>query len=162
MEIIPTSVSLVLFPKLLHQADGGWMMMRRSLAQVALVMLAACLAVAVLSDTLVDLAFGSEFVRSSSMLRLLLPQVFLISLTSIVSQFIAAKGMPLAILCVWIVGLVIAILLGSLLIPAYGGDGAAVALSLAYAVIFVLAATLAFMRRRRLDPSSLTRAELLE
>jgi len=147
MEIIPTSVSLVLFPKLLHQADGGWMMMQRSLIQVAQVMLAACLAVAVASGVLVDVAFGPEFVRSGSMLRLLLPQVFFISLTSIVSQFIAAKGMPLAILGIWIVGLVIAVLLGSVLIPIYGGDGAAAALSLAYAVTFVLVVTLAFGRR---------------
>jgi O-antigen/teichoic acid export membrane protein len=162
MEIVPTSVSLVLFPKLLHQADDGWMMMRRSLAQVAVVMLAVCLAVTVLSDTLVDVAFGPDFVRSSSMLRLLLPQVFLISLTSIVSQFIAAKGMPRAILAVWTAGLVIAILLGSLLIPAYGGEGAAAALSLAYAVIFVLIMTLAFMRRRTIGARSRTRAEVLE
>lgn len=148
LEIIPTSVSLVLFPKLLHEVDQGWTMMQRALIRVAVIMAAVCIAVAIVSDALFGLAFGVEFSRSSSMLRLLLPQVFFISTTSIVSQYLAAKGMPLTLLGVWVIGLATATVLGSVLIPLYRGEGAAAALSLAYVVIFALATTLAIAYQR--------------
>jgi antigen flippase len=147
LEILPTSVALVLFPRLLHEADEGWHMMTKALARVALMMVGVCFAIWIGSDALFALAFGPDFDRSSLMLRLLLPQVFLISVTTIVSQFLAAKGIPLSLIGVWALGLVIALLLGSLLIPVHRGEGAAVALSLTYLLVFGLATALAFVHR---------------
>lgn len=138
LEIIPTSVALVLFPTLLRTELGGWRVMRRTLLAVAGVMAVICVSVAVLSEPLIELGFGSKFGGSATILKLLLPEVFFIALTTIASQYLAAIGMPLALLGIWIVGVIAVLAAGSILIPMYGGNGAAAALSLTYALIFFL------------------------
>src|SRR5207249_1244192 len=64
LEIIPTSVSLVLFPKLVRMEKLGWPLMTRSLFAVAALMAAVCGFVAFACEPLVALAFGPEFQRT--------------------------------------------------------------------------------------------------
>jgi O-antigen/teichoic acid export membrane protein len=147
LELVPTSIALVLFPRLVRMNVGAWSEMIRSLRTVAGLMAGICLVVAVLSEPLVVFAFGPEYLASAVMLRLLLPQVFFIGVTTIVSQYLAALGMPVVLLLVWGFGLAAVTAFGLFLIPAYGGVGAALAPSLTYALVFALVLTAAFRRR---------------
>jgi antigen flippase len=149
LEIIPTSVSLVLFPRLVRMESLGWPLMAKALVAVAAVMAVVCILVALFCEPLIAAAFGSEFRRTAAILRLMLPQVFFIGMTSIVSQYLAALGMPMIVLAAWAVALVVVIVLGMSLIPTYSSEGAAVALSLTYAGVFALMLVVAAARRPR-------------
>jgi antigen flippase len=153
IEVIPTSVSLALFPKLLRMDRDGWAITSRSLLNMAVVMVTVCVFAAIVCEPLMHLAFGSEFAAAVPMLRFLLPQVFFIGLTAIASQYLAARGMPPTLLAIWAFGVVASGVFGRVLIPLYGGEGAAIALSLAYVLIFILVMALALTSRPR-QPSA--------
>ncbi len=57
---------------------------------------------------------------------------FVYGLVVIISQYLAAIGFPRELIAVWLVALCVLLLSGWLLIPNYGGQGAAMSLSLAY------------------------------
>jgi O-antigen/teichoic acid export membrane protein len=68
----------------------------------------------------------------------MLPGVLAKGITTIVSQHVAAAGMPRPIVWIWAVGLAASIALGRLLIPEYGLTGAGVAYSITYGILLLL------------------------
>jgi O-antigen/teichoic acid export membrane protein len=99
------------------------------------------------------LAFGPAFVPAAAVLQLMLPGVFALGTTTVLSQYLAAIGVPRITIAVWVVALVSALGLGRLLIPSHAGAGAAVALSITYWILLVLVFATA-IRYRDLEPSS--------
>jgi O-antigen/teichoic acid export membrane protein len=78
----------------------------------------------------------------------MLPGTFFLALIQIVSQYLAAVGFPALQLAIWTAGFLLTCGLSIVLVPWYGGVGAAVSLSIAYTVIFLLQATLAVCLQR--------------
>ena len=147
LAIIPASVALVLFPKLVKDAAGRWHSTVRVSAVVAGALAVACGIAGLLAVPFMRIAFGTAFVPAAAVLQLLLPGVFALGVASVLSQFLAAIGVPRLLVGIWIVTLGILLLVGRLLIPRHAGAGAAASLSIAYAALLTMVATLAYRHR---------------
>ena len=148
--ILPVSVALVLFPRLVRDGRGAWHAALRHLGVIAVLMLLGVGVAALLAQPLVLLAFGKVYLASVPILFCMLPSVFFLGLTAIVSQYLAAIGYPKSVITVWALGLVVMAAAGIMLIPSLSGVGAAISLSIGHLCIFFLLLGLAFRKARRL------------
>jgi antigen flippase len=155
LAILPTSVALVLFPRLVRDARGRWSAAVRSVAVVAAILAVVCGITAALATPFVRIAFGARYAPAADVLRIMLPGVFAIGTATILSQYLAAVGMPRAMVAVWGGAVVVVLALGRCLIPLHAGAGAAAALSTTYGVVLVFLAALAW-RYREATPSDQT------
>ncbi len=151
LAIIPTSVALVLFPDLVRDERRRWALTMRSCAVVFVVLSAACIVVGFVAGPVIRIVFGHGFAPSVGVLQWLLPGVVGLGVTSVVSQYLAAVGMPRIVIWVWLGDLVCAGLVGFLLIRRNGGVGAAEALSITYWIAFGAMLAVSYRYRRRLD-----------
>ncbi len=152
----PASLALILFPKLVQNADQREQLTYRWLSRAAVLLLIAVAVSSLVAVPAVYVAYGSTYLPVVPALRWMLPSVLFSGLTSILSQYMAAAGYPKSVIAIWLLGFVLMICTGCYLIPKYGGVGAGSSLSLAYAFVFVL--HLMFMRfmhgeRRQLVPA---------
>lgn len=138
LAIIPTSVALVLFPNLVRDRERSWAATRRSCLLVAAALIATCGAVAALAGPFIELVFGSSYSAAAPILRFMLPGVVAVGVTTIVSQYLAAHGLPRILLAIWAGAAVLTAVLGLLLIPSHGGTGAAIALTITYMIVALM------------------------
>jgi O-antigen/teichoic acid export membrane protein len=138
LSILPASVALVLFPNLVRTKDGRWETTRRYLFSVGLMVMAACLIAAFLVKPFVKIAFGNAFLPSAPIVLWMLPGVFFLSLTTILSQHLAAMGFPKSLVIIWGISFIVVILSSVILIPLFSGIGATMALSITYALLFFM------------------------
>lgn len=148
LAILPASVALVLFPRLVRDAHGRWTAAVRSAVVVASLLIVVCGLTAILATPFVRVAFGARYAPAAGVLRIMLPGVFAIGTSTIVSQYLAAVGMPRSMVAIWGAAVVLVFVLGRLLIPAHAGAGAAAALSVTYGVVLVLLSGLAWRHRQ--------------
>lgn len=156
--IVPTSLALMLLPRFVQNQDRAWCLLWRSLAETTVFMLVACLAAAWLVTPAIQFAFGTAYLAASPMLAWMLPGVFFLGLSSIVSQYLAANGIPKRSIGIWGVAVLLQCGLGLWLIPIYGGVAAAATFSVVYVVNFALQLALAcsIARRRLLVTTQVT------
>lgn len=148
--ILPAAVSAALFPRLVSMQSGRWQTTLRSFFIFGTLYLAICLAAAGCAP-LLPYVFGASFAPSVGIFYWLLPSAFFYGLTGIVSQYLAALGLPRSLLAVWAVATALIVAAGLWLIPNGGAVGAAQALSLACAVLFAAVFALASLRIARLE-----------
>jgi O-antigen/teichoic acid export membrane protein len=147
--IVPQSMALVLFPALITATEGRFKTTLRNLVVVGLLVATGCGLVALFAEPFVRVIFGSSFSETAPMLRWMMPGVLFLAFTAILSQYLAASGFPMSLVAVWVCGSVMAATLGWLLIPVSGGVGAAIAMSLTHAAIFVAVLILSLSTARR-------------
>ncbi len=143
----PAAVALVLFPRLVRQTENNWRTSVRTMAVVGLVLLVTCAAIALLADPLIRVAFGQRFAPAVEPLQFLLPGVVALGMLTVMSQFLGAVGLPVALVAAWAGALVLVVILGLALVPAAGASGAAISLSIAY--VALLGAVVAIALRYR-------------
>jgi O-antigen/teichoic acid export membrane protein len=142
--VVPTTVAMVLFPDLVKRpADCRLARTMRVAGQIALIMAALCVSIGWVAAWIVPAVFGESFTPAVRILWWMLPGVFAFSLTTIVSQYLAAHGIPPANVWAWLGGLVFLLASGSQLIPRWGVLGAAVSLSLTYVLMVITIVLLA-------------------
>jgi O-antigen/teichoic acid export membrane protein len=151
--ILPSAVAASLFPRLMAMPSGRWQATLRSFALFGTLYLAACIAAAACAP-LLPYVFGMSFKPSVAIFYWLVPSAFFYGITSIVSQYLAALGLPRSLLAVWAAATALLIVAGLWLIPQGGALGAAQALSLACAFLFVGVFALASLRMARLERTS--------
>jgi O-antigen/teichoic acid export membrane protein len=124
--LLPATIGLLLFPSLVR-ADGErrWKDFKLVTVQLGAVMAVLCLIVAGLVFPLIEIAFGPAYTQTGQIMLALLPGVFFLAVTSTVSQFLSAFGIPWSQLVVWIVAFVIQVALSMLLFDKYGVLGLA-------------------------------------
>jgi O-antigen/teichoic acid export membrane protein len=144
LNLAPTSLALVLFPKLIQDTSRRWETTLISLVITGAFMLAACALCAVLLAPLVQLVYGPAYLPAVSILSWMLPATIFYGLTSVISQFLAAAGFPRHVVTIWTLGFIVNLSLSYLLIPRLAGVGASISLSIAYAIIFFLQLALAW------------------
>lgn len=142
INVIPGTVALVLLPRILRNNDP-YAMMRSQLRLVGCVLLLLCVLAAWLGHDLIFMVYGERFAGAYVMLLWGLPGAFGLGLISIHSQYLAAAGIPIALIWIWIGGLAVEAGFSVCLIPAYGGAGAMAALSVTYIVVLCLVQWLA-------------------
>jgi len=147
--ILPQSIALVLFPTLITAKNGQFRATLKQLAIVGVLLAAGCGVVALAAEPFLRIVFGPRFLATVPILRWMLPSAFFLGLTSVQSQYLAARGFPVSLVGLWIGGSVMAVGLGRVLIPSGSGIGAAMALSATHAVMFAGVLALSVLAARR-------------
>lgn len=158
--ILPQSIALVMFPSLVSASTGRFRLTLMNVAVGGVVLGLACGAIGVLADPFVPAVFGADFSAAVPILRWMLPAAFFFGLTSMLSQYLAAAGFPVSLVAVWLGGAGASVMTGWLLIPRFGGVGAAMAQSLTYAAIFLAILGLSVWHARRRSPSATSAAQV--
>jgi O-antigen/teichoic acid export membrane protein len=102
----------------------------------------------------VHLAFGSRFEPAVPVIRAMLPGVLLVGVTAIVSQYLAAGGMPISVVATWFGGAALTALLGRVLVGRFGAVGAALTLSVTYGLILAVLTILTVAMAGRLSSAA--------
>jgi O-antigen/teichoic acid export membrane protein len=135
--ILPQSIATVLFPRLIASSGAGRLAQTmRDVGRTAVLLALVCGAVWLLATPAINLVFGAEFAPAVPILRALLPAVFLLGVTSVVSQYLAATGFPLSVVVCWLIAAVAGSALSYECVTRFGPVGAGHALSLTYAAVF--------------------------
>jgi O-antigen/teichoic acid export membrane protein len=155
MSIIPATVSLLLFPKLVQAGMNRNSILAKNLLGVGTIMLIGCAAAGVLAPSLLPWLFGQHYAPAVKMLIWMLPGIFFLSLITVLSQYLAAIGFPWSVPAAWLSGVVILIATGIPLIDRYGATGASMSISLAYFAVLSAIGGLCFshyrVAKRRLE-----------
>ena len=133
--LLPGVIATLLFPRVTAEQDQQGETTALVTRYTAFVTFLSCLA-AVPFSFLLPLIYGAEFKEASGLLLILLPGVYLVGLESVMVQHFNALGLPRIIPFYWIVTLIINVVLVFLWVPRMGAQGAAVASTLSYALIF--------------------------
>ncbi len=149
LNILPVTVALLLFPKLVRNQREGWEMMLSALKTTALAMLLICASGAVLARPVIRIAYGPAYLPAVQLLIWMMPGVFFIALTSIVSQYLSSRGFPIEQVMVWILAFAGVVISGVVLVPRYHLLGAGLSFSLTCCGLFTLMFLLAFRYRVR-------------
>jgi len=137
--LLPGVIATLLFPRVTTEQDVRGETTCLVSRYTTLIMFACCLA-AVPFSLLLPVVYGPAFTDATKLLLILLPGVYLMGLESVLVQHFNALGLPRAIPIYWIVTLVLNLVLVFTLVPRFGAQGAAIASSISYALIFALVA----------------------
>lgn len=137
--LLPSVIATLLFPRITAEQDARGETTCSVTRYATLIMFLCCLGAVPLS-LLLPVVYGSEFSDSTLLLWILLPGVYLMGLESVLVQHFNALGLPRAIPIYWLITLILNLVLVFALVPRYGAQGAAIASSISYALIFALVA----------------------
>jgi O-antigen/teichoic acid export membrane protein len=135
--LLPGVIATLLFPRVTAEQDARGETTCLVTRYTAFITLFCCLA-AIPFSFLLPLIYGSAFSDATRLLLILLPGVYLVGLESVLVQHFNALGLPRIIPLYWIATLAINLLLVFSLVPRFGAQGAAMASTLSYALIFGL------------------------
>ena len=114
----------------------------------AVAMLVLCLVVAA-SGFLLPTIYGTDFAESRYQLWILLPGLLLIGVQSVLVEHFARTGLPSVIPLFWVLTIALNLILNIMLVPPYGGRGAALASTMSYSVVFILVSIYFWAATRR-------------
>lgn len=143
--IIPATIGTLLFPYLIGVSDK-WLKTNDILKQTALIMGIICLLVYFLISPVVLMLFSAKFYDSILIIHTLLPGAFFMSLTGVISQFLASTGYPKLQAIIWVFSLFVWLIGGVFLIKEYAGVGAGISISIVNILLFIMLYTLAYRR----------------
>jgi O-antigen/teichoic acid export membrane protein len=135
--LLPGVIGTLLFPRVTAEPDVRGETTSLVTRYTAFVTFCCCLATVPFSF-LLPFIYGAEFSDATWLLLILLPGVYLVGLESVMVQHFNALGLPRVIPVYWVVTLIVNLLLVFSLVPRWGAQGAALASTVSYALIFVL------------------------
>jgi O-antigen/teichoic acid export membrane protein len=144
---IGTTISMLVFPNAAEAGAEAWPLVKRITVTTSVALVAICLVGYALAPLGVRILFGVAFLPAVAPFRILLPGIWMLSVETLLVQYLNGIGMPIAILWSWIVAFAVNIGLNALLIPAMGIEGAAWASTVAYGLAFT--AVVALVARDR-------------
>jgi O-antigen/teichoic acid export membrane protein len=133
--IIPSVVGAILFPRVASGDSKD--LTAKVLRTMNAFFLPLFLLLALLAEPIITLLFGAEFLASATALRIILPGAFLLGLEVIIAGDIAGRGYPWPVALLWIPVFVINSVGYILLVPSHGINGAALATTISYSIVFV-------------------------
>jgi len=133
--ILPTSVGMVIFPRLVKTRAGAWPETRAALVGTLVLIAASCALAVGLGPLVLPAVFGRAFADAYEPMLGLLPAVVCISAVSILSQFVVARGFPILLVLTWLAGLGVTVLTAFKLYNAHGITGLAWSQSIGAAVV---------------------------
>ena len=137
--LLPGVIATLLFPRVTGEQDARGETTCLVSRYTTIVMFVCCLG-AVPFSLVLPVLYGPAFADATKLLLILLPGVYLMGLESVLVQHFNALGLPRAIPLYWVVTLILNLVLVFALVPRYGAQGAAIASSISYALIFALVA----------------------
>jgi len=148
--IVPVTIGMVLFPKLVQNQNDAWKMTKQMLAIVSIIMVVLCVVAILLGDFFIGLVYGKAFLPSVSMMIWLMPGAFCLGATSILSQYLSSTGFPISQVVIWFMSFIIIVVLSGFLIPQLFGAGAAIAQSATYVLTFIMMFILSIRTKRNM------------
>lgn len=136
VSVLPISFALVIFPRLVRQDLGRYEAAMKNARLMAVIMAAACIGAAILIQPFVTIAFGEAYAPAIQVFMAMLPGIFFLGVSTMISQYLAAVGFPLKTIAVWVLPVLCVVIFSALLVPRVGAVGAAIALSAGYVVLF--------------------------
>ena len=136
INVIPGTIALVLLPRLMR-SDDPYSHMRSQVKIVALLLVGIVMLVGIFGADFIRLIYGEEFAGVYHMLMWGIPGVIGLGLISIISQYLAVNGIPVALIWAWALGFMVEVGLALYLVPLYGGVGAMLSLSVAYSTVLI-------------------------
>ena len=136
--VIPGAIGFLVFRLGAVSAVGHWDRTLALARVTLLVTVAGAAMLALAAPALVPLLFGSQYGPSVPAVRWLLPGVVLLGLQSVISNYIASRGRPRAVLVAWLLAAGLGIGLDLVAIPALGISGAAAVSSVSYLAVVAL------------------------
>ena len=135
--LLPSVIATLLFPRVTAEQDARGETTVLVARYTALITFFCCLA-AVPFSFLLPLIYGEAFTEATWLLLILLPGVFLIGVESVLVQHFNALGLPRIIPIYWVVTLIVNLVLVFAFVPRLGAQGAAIASTVSYMLIFAL------------------------
>lgn len=155
--LFPMTVGVLLFPRLLQveKNENSLAVMQAVLKKFTGLMLILCISVWLIAPYFIKIFFGAPFMASVHILSLMLPGSFFCAIFLVLAQYLYAKGIPAALLIIWILGVLLNSILSYALIIHYAAAGAAIALSISYGLILLATAFLVYTKKiaERIPPS---------
>jgi O-antigen/teichoic acid export membrane protein len=146
---LPVVVGMLLFPKLVKDQKNCWTLMIQTLLQLTVVMAALCTLAGILAMPFIRIMYGTAFLKAVPVFLWILPGVFFLALAGILSQYLSARGFPIAQVAIWGLGLALILIFSNVLTSRFGLTGAALALSADYALIFLTLLLLAVRMQKK-------------
>ena len=137
--LLPGVIATLLFPRVTAEQDARGETTCLVTRYTTFIMFLCCLA-AVPFSLVLPVLYGVAFADATRLLLILLPGVYLMGLGSVLVQHFSALGLPRAIPIYWVITLALNLILVFALVPRLGAQGAAIASTISYAVIFALIA----------------------
>lgn len=141
--VLPGAIALVLLPKIMR-SDEPYRLMKSQVRLVACIMLPLCLAVVGVGEQVISLVYGKGFSKTYEMLLWGLPGAVCLGLISIISQYLAAVGIPVKLIWIWFAGAIFEVVAAICVIPMLGGEGAMIVLSTTYLFVLIMLWSLAW------------------
>jgi O-antigen/teichoic acid export membrane protein len=136
MYVLPAVVGLNLFPRVARSGES------QETAEVfrsmAVLYGLVCLATVPVAGPAIRLIFGDAFSGAISLYYWLLPGIYTLGMLTILSQHFAGRGFPLPAVAIWFFGLALNLAINFAFLPGRGPWVAALASSIAYAVLLAL------------------------
>ncbi len=148
LAILPQTVHLILFPRLVREGGSRWPVTIRAAAGLGSAVTIMCIVTAMVAEPVIGVLFGATFEPSAQVLLLMLPGVIALSMTSVFGAYVGAIGLPRATIGIWAAALIVVVVTSLVLVPGHAGAGAALSLSIAYVVAAVGMTTLAYHHHR--------------
>lgn len=148
--MLPMSIGMILFPQVAGMEQGGWEFTKRVAVGTAGIMVVICAVVALIARPFITFFYGEPFAGAADALLWLLPGIFALSIQTIFMNYFVAIGLPLYAVFYHFAGFISNVILNIFLIPNYGINGATLASTLSYSLIF-LASGYFFIRNRGKD-----------
>jgi O-antigen/teichoic acid export membrane protein len=137
---VPAAVGVVIFSRSANAKSGQAFSLR--VAKLMRVSLVACalvgLLIGITAPWIIPLMYGEAFRPSVTILQLMLPGILVMALFKLLVRDLSGKGRPMVGTMCALPGLAVNAVLGWLLIPKYGGIGAAIASSTSYFIMCAL------------------------
>lgn len=137
LTLVPASVALVILPRMMRSDRPLDILKTNALAVGIIMLMIASVFLAVGRILIVEL-YGPAFEPAFENVVWGIPGLIALAVTSILSQYMAAIGMPRLLIAVWVLIVLVQAGTAFVLIPAHGANGAMAALSLAYTVGLLL------------------------
>ncbi|MDN3668121.1 flippase [Echinicola jeungdonensis] len=137
---IPMLFSTIIFARSSSSKNSFQFSLKVSqLLRVSLLVI-GCISIVLLiiSDWIILGMYGTAYIESVSVLRLLLPGVLILTLFKVMNMDLAGRGKPWVSMKAMLPALIINVVLNIILIPKYGADGAAIASTISYSIAGLL------------------------
>ncbi|MFN5516615.1 MAG: oligosaccharide flippase family protein [Cyanobacteriota bacterium] len=138
--MIPTAISTILFPKLAshNNIEEKWRATKKVIYSTISVMLPLIIISYILSKSIITVLYGNDFTGAILAFNWLLPGVFFLSITSILSSYIGSIDIPKELIYIYGLGVLLNTSINIFLLGKIGIVAASISSSLTYAVILSL------------------------
>ncbi len=153
MYVLPVVIGTILFPKLsaMTSNEAKWVLTRKLTVLVGLAMAVLVGFAALISREMVRFLYGAAYLPAVPVFRWLMLGVLLLSMTSILSGYIASQNIPWNLVILYVLFTFANIVLNWYLLPILGVAGAGVSSTISH--LFILLGIVLISRRIRNEDS---------